>query len=302
MGRFLPLLLSFIGTLHVVGVFGESSAECIGRCAGQVRGKFKDLQCADASAAPCLCANPTFPRAILECSQSCGATMGLVTDYLSSDFCKAQPLAKPSASTAASHPASSTPSPSTAPATSAAPVASSTSPAETTPSTSPSTSPTSTPTSTPSSTSSQVDFTTSALPEASSSVSVATTASQSSAPSSTTEAVPAATSSAAAASPSPGLSHTAVAGIGVGIGAAVLGLAGVVICALMKGRTKKPGRNADRVAISKPMPAAGRTYPNREDQYRGGRDGSFEKYGPDIEMTANRYEDMVPRTQPRTMV
>ncbi|KAG6110876.1 hypothetical protein E4U31_005183 [Claviceps sp. LM219 group G6] len=298
MGRFLPLLLSLIGTLHVVGVFGDSSAECIGRCAGQVRGKFKDLQCADANAAPCLCANPTFPRAILECSQSCGATMDLVTNYLSSDFCKAQPLAKPSASAAASPPASSTPSPTTAPATSAAPAASSTSPAETTPSTSP------TSTSTPSLTSSQVDSTTSVPPEASSSVSVVTTDTQSSAPSSTTEAVPAATSSAAAAaaSPSPGLSHAAVAGIGVGIGAAVLGLAGVVICALMKGRSKKPGRNADRVAISKPMPAAGRTYPNRDDQYRGGRDGSFEKYGPDIEMTANRYEDMVPRTQPRTMV
>ncbi|CCE31747.1 uncharacterized protein CPUR_05602 [Claviceps purpurea 20.1] len=302
MGRFLPLFLSLIGTLHVVGVFADSSAECIGRCAGQVRGKFKDLQCADANAAPCLCANPTFPRAILECSQSCGATMDLVANYLSSDFCKAQPLAKPSASAAASPPASSTPSPTTAPATSAAPAASSTSPAETTTSTSPTSTPT--PTSTPSSTSSQVESTTSVPPEASSSVSVVTTASQSSAPSSTTEAVPAATSSAAAAaaSPSTGLSHAAVAGIGVGIGAAVLGLAGVVICALMKGRNKKPGRNADRVAISKPMPAAGRSYPNREDQYRGGRDGSFEKYGPDIEMTANRYEDMVPRTQPRTMV
>ncbi|KAG5917280.1 hypothetical protein E4U61_002870 [Claviceps capensis] len=295
MGRFLPLFLSLIGTLHVVGVFGDSPAECIGRCAGQVRGKFKDLQCADANAAPCLCANPTFPRAILECSQSCGATVDLVANYLSSDFCKAQPLAKPSASAAASPPASSTPSPTTAPATSAAPAASSTSPTST---------PTPTPTSTPSSTSSQVESTTSIPPEASSSVSVVTTASQSSAPSSTTEAVPAATSSAAAAaaSPSTGLSHAAVAGIGVGIGAAVLGLAGVVICALMKGRNKKPGRNADRVAISKPMPAAGRSYPNREDQYRGGRDGSFEKYGPDIEMTANRYEDMVPRTQPRTMV
>lgn len=52
--------------------------------------------------------------------------------------------------------------------------------------------------------------------------------------------------------------------------------------------------------ISKPLPGSGLTYPAREDRERN-RD-SYDKYGNDIEMTANRYEDMVPSQQPRTMV
>ncbi len=52
--------------------------------------------------------------------------------------------------------------------------------------------------------------------------------------------------------------------------------------------------------ISKPLPGSGRTYPARDD--RGRDSDSYDKYGNDIEMTSNRYEDMIPSQQPRTMV
>ncbi|QPG98166.1 hypothetical protein C2857_007327 [Epichloe festucae Fl1] len=300
MGRFLPILLSLIGTLHVIGVSGQSAAECIGRCTGKIRDQFKDLQCADANAAPCFCNNPTFPRAVLECSQSCGATMDMVSGYLTSDFCKVQGLVKPSESAAASTLASSTPAvTSSAASATSSTTTSSTAAAQTTP--------ISSATPAPSSTSSHAT-TSSTVPGVSSSATAETTGSSTSSAtsSSTSDTVAGATSSAASAaaagSTSSGLSQAAIAGIGIGIGAAVIAVAGIVICMLLKGRKKKATRKPENMDISKPLPGSGRMYPKREDNYRARRDASFEKYGPDIEMTANRYEDMLPRTQPRTMV
>ncbi|PHH71547.1 hypothetical protein CDD80_5143 [Ophiocordyceps camponoti-rufipedis] len=83
-----------------------------------------------------------------------------------------------------------------------------------------------------------------------------------------------------------------VIGIGIGVGAAVIALAGVVICFLLRGRKQSPRHS---IEISKPLPGSGRAYAGRERN-------SFEKQGNDIEMTSHRYEDMVPRQQPRTMV
>lgn len=83
-------------------------------------------------------------------------------------------------------------------------------------------------------------------------------------------------------------------GIGVGIGVAVIGIAGIGIGLLLRNRRRKPRQSME---ISKPLPGSGRMYPPRDRDH-----SSFEKYGNDIEMTSNRYEDMVPRTQPRTMV
>ncbi|KAG5920235.1 hypothetical protein E4U42_006266 [Claviceps africana] len=295
MGRFVPLLLSVIGTLHVIGVSGQSPYECIGRCTNDIRNKFSTLQCPDANAAPCFCKNPVFSRAILECSQSCGATMDMISGYLTSDFCKGQDVAKPGPAEAAGPSASPKPS-SMAPASStppAAPVVSSSSAAEHTPSAS----------STPSPTSSQVDSA-SQTPSGTASSAPAEKTSHLSA-STTSEKAASATSPAASAAgpPSTGLSQAAIAGIGIGVGAAALAIAAFIVCALMKGRKGNTGHDADKIDISKPMPGSGRTYTTREDQYRAGRDTSLEKYGRgDIEMTANRYEDMVPRTQPRTLV
>ncbi|OAA53018.1 hypothetical protein ISF_09081 [Cordyceps fumosorosea ARSEF 2679] len=54
------------------------------------------------------------------------------------------------------------------------------------------------------------------------------------------------------------------------------------------------------IEISKPLPGSGRTYPARDDRERN--HDPYDKYNHDIEMTSNRYEDMVPSQQPRTMV
>lgn len=91
------------------------------------------------------------------------------------------------------------------------------------------------------------------------------------------------------------MSYASTVGIGVGVAAAVVA-AGIVGFILLKNRKRKPAPRQS-MDISKPLPGSGRTYPERERV----RD-SFEKYAADIEMTSNRYEDMVPRTQPRTMV
>ncbi|KAG6038086.1 hypothetical protein E4U41_004573 [Claviceps citrina] len=281
MGRFLPLFLSVVGTLSAIGVSGESAADCIGRCTGQVRDRFNDLQCPNASAAPCFCKNPTFSRAILECSQSCGANMDMISGYLASDFCKGQELAKPGEPAPVIPPASPTPSLATTSATSTITVA------QTTPS--------SLPMPTPSSTTSQVESTSSILREASQTSSASS--------STTSETAASATSStAAAAGPvSTGLSEGAIFGITAGGLFVVISVMILTWCCKL-GSKIPPDHPAVTRDISRPMPGSGRTYANREDHHRAGRDGSFEKYGPDIEMTANRYEDMVPRTQPRTMV
>ncbi|PHH71725.1 hypothetical protein CDD82_6352 [Ophiocordyceps australis] len=111
--------------------------------------------------------------------------------------------------------------------------------------------------------------------------------------STTFDAAPETSSATAMNSPSTGLSGAAAAGVGVGVGAALIALAGVGVCLFMRNRKREPRESGD---ISKPLPGSGRTYPPSREP------GSIEKYGNDIEMTSNRYEDMVPRQQPRTMV
>ncbi|KAG8417479.1 hypothetical protein J3458_004982 [Metarhizium acridum] len=130
------------------------------------------------------------------------------------------------------------------------------------------------------------------------------TSTKSSLPSSTSDSAASATSSSAATegSASKGLSQAAIAGIGVGIGAAVIAIAGIVICMLLKARRRKPGRHGHNKDISKPLPGPDRMYAQRDTNFRRDRDHSMEKFGNDLEMTSHRYEDMVPRTQPRTLV
>lgn len=136
-----------------------------------------------------------------------------------------------------------------------------------------------------------------------------TGASSTSSPSSskTSDSVASATSSSAdggATDGSAGLSQAAIVGIGVGVGAAVIAVAGIVICLLLRNRRRN--RDAGHMEISKPLPGSGRynnssRHATHSDNYSR-RDNSIEKFGADIEMTSQRYEDMVPRTQPRTMV
>ncbi|QUC20459.1 uncharacterized protein UV8b_04700 [Ustilaginoidea virens] len=304
MTRFLPLALSLVAGLHILAVSGqESAASCIGRCTNTIRNNFADLKCPDANAAACFCQNPTFPSAILQCSSHCGATWDMISTYLVGDFCKNQQLASPTtgsppSTTSASPAATTVASTSPAPTTSALPTTSVEVPSTSTSSIAiaPSTSASSVASLLPSE-GGAASATKSADPSTAGTV---PTSSSSSTSSSTAEsASPSAT--AAEGSASSGLSQAAVAGIGIGVGAAVIAVIGAIICMLLKRRKNKNGRNNDNMEISKPLPGSGRTYSSRQDNYRGGRDASFEKYN-DIEMTSNRYEDMIPRTQPRTMV
>ncbi|OAQ65810.1 extracellular membrane protein, CFEM domain-containing protein [Pochonia chlamydosporia 170] len=287
MGRLLPLFLGVLSTLHVLGVSAQAPPACVETCTNNVRNKPSDLKCPDANAAPCFCANPTFSAAILECSKSqCGGTPDNVYTYLSTNFCVGQPLAKPDGTAAPSTGASQTSSP-TAQATT-----SSTSAAATTPATS-----------SPSTTGTETT-TTSASTQSTAAAETTGSSTTSSSPSSTTDSAANATSSgdAAGGSTSTGLSQAAIAGIGVGIGAAVIAVAGIVICMLLKGRKRKPNQTGDNMDISRPLPGSGRMYPERSRAYRHERDHSLEKFGNDLEITSHRYEDMVPRTQPRTLV
>jgi hypothetical protein len=92
-----------------------------------------------------------------------------------------------------------------------------------------------------------------------------------------------------------GLSTTAKIGIGAGVGGGALLLiiiAAIVLC--RRKRSKPLGRQ-----ISNPLPGSGRykhlTPPPRTYAFN-------EKNTSELEMTSRRYEDMLPRQQPRQMV
>ncbi|KZZ94341.1 hypothetical protein AAL_05308 [Moelleriella libera RCEF 2490] len=322
MGKFLLIVVSLVAALHTVAVYGQESAPAAirhlraidylansskkGRCTNEIRNKFSTLGCPDASAAPCFCKNPTFSSAILECSVGRGATADQIADSLRSGFCLNQELAKAGNSAAPSTPAaaSSTSPTSTSAAAATSPASSST--AQTPSSTSIASQTVLTTSSTslrPTTSSSAITSPSTASSSSAAPTSTSASSTTSSGPTTTSNVAASATTSSAAGATKPnGLSQAAVAGIGIGIGAAVIAVAGIVICMLLRGRRNNRHRNPDQMEISKPLPGSGRMYATREDQYRGGRDASMEKYGHEIEMTSHRYEDMIPRTQPRTMV
>ncbi|GAB1319729.1 GPI-anchored CFEM domain protein A [Madurella fahalii] len=100
----------------------------------------------------------------------------------------------------------------------------------------------------------------------------------------------------AAAGASSGLSEAAKIGIGIGVSAAVLALLGVAGCLfLRKRRGSQPSMPNHRYKISAPMPSSEHAYThNNASEYDIG-DG-------ELEMKSHRYEDMLPRQQPRQMV
>lgn len=101
--------------------------------------------------------------------------------------------------------------------------------------------------------------------------------------------------------PASGISSGASAGIGIGVAVVVVAAAIIAFCMLKKRKNKAAPRQS--MDISKPLPGSGRTYPTRDQQHHDhGRDSYEHKYDNDIEMTSNRYEDMVESQQPRTMV
>ncbi|KAH7324483.1 hypothetical protein B0I35DRAFT_162668 [Stachybotrys elegans] len=296
---------SLLGALIAASILGVSAQDgvpaCVRTCSDQVRNeRFGEIGCGSAGDAGCLCASPNFVFAIRDCSNpGCGGTEDNVRAYLQSSFCPnlaAAPAPAPSApeepappATTEAPPAAETSAPPPAP-TSEAPQTTEAAPA---------------PTETPA---------TSAAPEETS-ASEAPSSTESSAAAASTEPTASGTSSAAAPTNTSsssadgdsdsseegdddqddednGLPQAAIIGIGVGIGAAVLGALAVAFF-LWRRRGAARHKNRPVFEISKPLPGAGRAYTTPDH-------ASFEKYG-DIEMTT-RYEEMVPRTQPRTML
>ncbi|KAI0855078.1 hypothetical protein F4860DRAFT_497487, partial [Xylaria cubensis] len=154
-------------------------------------------------------------------------------------------------------------------------------------------------------------------------VSPTTSASTSAPLSSTTSdaSAPAATSSTSPATA--GLSTAAKAGIGAGVGAAALAAIIIAICVCLRRRQqKKTASNVRNYKISEPMSATGSEFANNIGRaqttglprpiittHAGHLDTTGMATSPtsvysnasDLESHARRYEEMQPRTQPRTM-
>jgi hypothetical protein len=101
----------------------------------------------------------------------------------------------------------------------------------------------------------------------------------------------------AAASDSAGLSEAAKIGIGVGVGAVVIAAAAGVACLMLRKRRESQGPppGIDRFKISHPMPSD-------EHAYTHNNNSEYDIGGGDLEMKSRRYEDMLPREEPRQMV
>ncbi|KAH0491516.1 hypothetical protein TgHK011_002944 [Trichoderma gracile] len=303
MRSLLPAVLGALSLIYVDGVAAQDAPACVPTCTDQVRGQFAQYGCVSADDAACLCSNANFGFGIRDCGQNgCGATDVQVQAYLAGSFCQGQQLAftptgVPAASTApaaaetSAPPGETTPIPTAPPAsTTSAPetAAQTTVPPTTTEqgaTTAPATAPTQT--SAPSTTAASPSGTTSAVSSETSPPATTTSADSSTAVVSTTSTPTASeTSEAAPAAGGSGLSHGAAIGIGLGVAIAVVGIGLAAAFWFLKGRS----RTHDSFDISQPPPSSGHGQ------------GAFEKYSNDIEMVSNRYEDMVPRQQPRAMV
>ncbi|KAJ3498288.1 hypothetical protein NLG97_g1243 [Lecanicillium saksenae] len=264
-----------------------ADAGCVPTCVNDIQNPlFAKFGCDKADDPPCLCRSQDFIDAVGDCSKKCNPSLSLdefrqgLTASVPNRFCVDHANEMPNPRNLG--PESSAPASTSTPASTAPPSTSSASP---------------TSTSTPVSTSTTLATSTTSGTHTSG---TSTSGSATSSHTSTTTSAAAGETSSAAATPVPanGISSGAAAGIGIGVAIVVVAVAVIAFCLLRK--RKGPAAPRHSMEISKPLPGSGRTYPAREDRDRD-RD-SYDKYGNDIEMTSNRYEDMVPSQQPRTMV
>ncbi|QPC77300.1 hypothetical protein HYE68_008052 [Fusarium pseudograminearum] len=289
-----------LGALHTFGVYAQ---DCINTCVENVK---PTVGCADPSDASCVCVSNEFVKGVAECARApaCAAADDAISNAISNGFCVGQQVpAFPGATTTPVESAAT--SEAVAATTSDAPAAPETTAAETTPAALPESSE-------PSVTSEAAA--TSEAPEttptdpAESIVSTATeevsaSSTDASNSSTTTEAV-----DAAATSDSPkdededesaggGMSGGAKAGVGIGVTIGILALLGIAGFFFWKKRQNQqnlPRGNMDD--MSPPMAARDRSYPAPDQGSIG------EKNGYDLELMSHRYEDMLPREEPRHMV
>ncbi|KAI8669018.1 hypothetical protein NCS57_00715200 [Fusarium keratoplasticum] len=310
--RFSLSTLVALGALQTLGVNAQDSTACITNCVNTLQEPNAAYNCPD-NTATCICASTEFAKGMAECARPCGVQDTDITGNLASGFCAGLPLVNLPAATGASSEASSAPA-----TTSEAAASTSEAAATTTETASSSAAPTSSAVpeettssaaeSAPASTSAEAESTTteaaSATDSASASASTSASASATDKASTTEGAAGAGATSDSSdeddkdeeSSGSGGLSKSAQIGIGVGVTAGVLVLLGIALCFLWRRRNQRNNLPRGNTAISHPMPAGGANY-NSADQ------GSIvEKNGYDLEMMSHRYEDMLPRQKPRTMV
>ncbi|KAI0880684.1 uncharacterized protein GGS22DRAFT_81950 [Annulohypoxylon maeteangense] len=127
------------------------------------------------------------------------------------------------------------------------------------------------------------------------------------------------------------LSVAARAGIGAGSGVAAVLLGIIAFCLLTRRRKQKRAAQQKSMQILQPLPGSGRLYANNMRQADASLSKTFTQsplskksnqpaarapspttppyspsvassYDPDLDLNARRYEDLTPRTQPRTMI
>ncbi|RGP78761.1 hypothetical protein FLONG3_3125 [Fusarium longipes] len=294
-----------LGAFHTFGVYAQ---DCINTCVENVK---PNVGCADPADASCVCVSSDFVKGVAECARGpeCAAADDAITNSISNGFCVGQQVpALPDA--AATTPTEGAATSEPAAVTSETPVASETTGAETSPAALPESSEapvtseaaatSEAPEATPTNATDPAESSASA--EASTEASASSTAADNS--SATSEAGGAATTSDSAGnedkeeeSAGGGMSGGAKAGVGIGVTIAILALLGVAGFFFWRKRQNQhnlPRGNMDD--ISPPMAARDRSYPAPDQGSIG------EKNGYDLELMSHRYEDMLPREEPRHMV
>ncbi|KAI1331643.1 hypothetical protein F5Y16DRAFT_240191 [Xylariaceae sp. FL0255] len=304
--------------------FAQGLTPCDTHCVSSVFGNVAGFPCT-AGDTLCFCGqNTTLDNGIHDCiTQGCpGENPSIqvpLAEASASSFCSS---AFASASAASSKPVSTTESVApTSTSISSTPASTSTSAST---SISSSTSASATVASTSSTPAATNQATSSSVPGASSSK---TGTSSTMAPTTTTSNAPA-TSTTAAATVSAGFSTAVKAGIGAGVGSAVVLTAIVAFCVWLR-RRQRVKKSPRAYQISEPMAGSGRQYANSIGKFEAVGSPSAQSYATktttvrsnapsvpqhprsptsvysyssELDAHARRYEDMIPRTQPRTMI
>ncbi|KAF5635147.1 hypothetical protein F52700_5538 [Fusarium sp. NRRL 52700] len=291
-------ILVALGALQTLGVYAQ---DCINTCVESVK---PTVGCADATQAGCICVSPSFIKGVTECARapSCNAADADITSFLSNGFCVGQqlPALPEAAATSASGAATTS---TAAAATSETPAAADTSDAASSSAVPPVTSEAPEVTSThvvdATSTSETVGAVepTATGPEASASSTDAASSSTAS------EAVGSAATSDSSdddshkkEESSSGMSGAAKAGVGIGVTIGILALLGIAGFLWKKRQNQRDLPRGNMASMSPPMATRDRSYPLPDQRSIG------EKNGYDLELMSHRYEDMLPREEPRHMV
>ncbi|KLU83725.1 hypothetical protein MAPG_02776 [Magnaporthiopsis poae ATCC 64411] len=283
------------------GTVAACGQTCFTNMKGKIGGCAADNQ-------KCHCDVPDYRNGLRDCvAQSCpAADIPLVQNSLAAyvnGVCNAAAAAPPAAgapstsAAPASATATSSPAPPPPPATPSAPSTSTPAPAPTTSAqTSTPSAPAPAPTTSETRTSSVAASATSTSSSHSSTGSASSSASSSSASSSATSA---AAAGGASDSKHDSLSGATVAGIAIGSSAIGIALIGVLVCVFLHKRNKRrPAADGNDYGlnISQPMPGSGRSYAGDHHNEKYEMSSSLDDF------KSRRYEDMLPRQTPRTMV